>query len=290
MSSIFSQELAASPSASSEPECERKPSARSIPIAKPCCESTGQMSLFTEMSESLPARRFWPTPMPSDVDGGRTTKGRHRQNETGIRRQALMSSAAASPARTSASPERARALAALVRDYGQSTPELLARYDRATSSWRTSQLCLDGGYSEFSETLPRSGMWASGTAYLLPPLVRLIDAIESGSLATPQARDYRTGEGHRWNTPEKRSRNLNDQIAADVGYKMWPTPTAQDASNNGGASQYDRNSLPLNAAIGGSLNPTWVEWLLGFPLGWTVCEPSATPSSRKSPSSSGGPS
>ena len=22
-------------------------------------------------------------------------------------------------------------------------------------------------------------------------------------------------------------------------------------------------------AIGGSLNPTWVEWLMGFPLGWT---------------------
>jgi hypothetical protein len=21
--------------------------------------------------------------------------------------------------------------------------------------------------------------------------------------------------------------------------------------------------------IGGSLNPTWVEWLMGFPLGWT---------------------
>ena len=41
-------------------------------------------------------------------------------------------------------------------------------------------------------------------------------------------------------------------------------------------------------AIGGSLNPTWVEWLMGFPLGWTVCEPSATPSSRKSPKSSDG--
>jgi hypothetical protein len=23
--------------------------------------------------------------------------------------------------------------------------------------------------------------------------------------------------------------------------------------------------------IGGSLNPTWVEWLLGWPLGWTDC-------------------
>ncbi len=33
--------------------------------------------------------------------------------------------------------------------------------------------------------------------------------------------------------------------------------------------------------------PTWVEWLMGFPLGWTALEPSETPSSRKSRKSSG---
>jgi DNA-cytosine methyltransferase len=38
--------------------------------------------------------------------------------------------------------------------------------------------------------------------------------------------------------------------------------------------------------VSGQLNPTWVEWLMGFPSGWTECEPSATPSSRKSPKSS----
>jgi hypothetical protein len=69
---------------------------------------------------------------------------------------------------------------------------------------------------------------------------------------------------------------------------MFPTPTAQDASNNGGPSQYERNSLPLNAVAGGALNPTWVEWLMGFPLGWTALDASETPSSRKSSRSSGG--
>ena len=68
---------------------------------------------------------------------------------------------------------------------------------------------------------------------------------------------------------------------------MWPTPTTQDASNNGGPSQHERNSLPLNAAAGGALNPTWVEWLMGFPLGWTVCDASGTRSSRRSSKSSG---
>ena len=37
-----------------------------------------------------------------------------------------------------------------------------------------------------------------------------------------------------------------------------------------------------------SLNPTWVEWLMGFPLGWTALEHSATRSSRRSRKSSGG--
>jgi hypothetical protein len=34
--------------------------------------------------------------------------------------------------------------------------------------------------------------------------------------------------------------------------------------------------------VGGQLNPTWVEWLRGFPAGWTDCGPSETRSSRRS--------
>ena len=56
---------------------------------------------------------------------------------------------------------------------------------------------------------------------------------------------------------------------------LWPTPTAQDAANNGGPSQYERNSPPLNAVAGGALSPTWVEWLMGWPLEWTALDVSA---------------
>jgi hypothetical protein len=42
---------------------------------------------------------------------------------------------------------------------------------------------------------------------------------------------------------------------------MLPTPTGQDAHNNGGPSQSGRNTPPLN--------PDWVEALMGYPLGWT---------------------
>jgi len=43
--------------------------------------------------------------------------------------------------------------------------------------------------------------------------------------------------------------------------KVWPTPTAQDSTGD--------SSTP-RSAVSGCLNPTWVEWLMGFPLEWTV--------------------
>ncbi len=71
--------------------------------------------------------------------------------------------------------------------------------------------------------------------------------------------------------------------------KQWPTPSARDW-RSGKASQMtlDRNSGPLNEVVterdpqgGGSLNPTWTEWLMGWPLGWTDCAPLATAGFRK---------
>jgi len=55
-------------------------------------------------------------------------------------------------------------------------------------------------------------------------------------------------------------------ISLATAVAMFPTPTAQDASNNGGPAQ-----MELNAVAGGALNPMWVEWLMGWPLGWTDC-------------------
>lgn len=38
-------------------------------------------------------------------------------------------------------------------------------------------------------------------------------------------------------------------LTSATGSGWWPTPTTQDGSNNGGPSQHDRNSLPLNALV-----------------------------------------
>ena len=77
-------------------------------------------------------------------------------------------------------------------------------------------------------------------------------------------------------------------IDLETSVKMWPTPTVQDSSNDGGPSQWRRNTPPLNVVVKdspqvtGSLNPTWVAWLMGFPLEWLSSVPWATRSSRRS--------
>ena len=77
-------------------------------------------------------------------------------------------------------------------------------------------------------------------------------------------------------------------VEAIAARTEWPTPTARAWKDNGESpAELARNSPTLAVAAGGQLNPTWVEWLMGFPLEWTVCEHSATRSSRKSRKSSG---
>jgi DNA (cytosine-5)-methyltransferase 1 len=75
-----------------------------------------------------------------------------------------------------------------------------------------------------------------------------------------------------------------------VAKAPWPTPTARDW-RSGASNLHGVNARPLNEVVHrdtpGPLNPTWVEWLMGFPLAWTASASSATPASRsKRPSRS----
>lgn len=92
----------------------------------------------------------------------------------------------------------------------------------------------------------------------------LVGDIAREKFATPQARDWKRG-----------SRNLDDRIA------MYPTPTT-GAGLCGGTGNYQQlKKLETEGKIteeerknmswgnGGNLNPEWVEWLMGFPVGWT---------------------
>ena len=64
------------------------------------------------------------------------------------------------------------------------------------------------------------------------------------------------------------------------GIKMWPTPNASDSRDRGNMSN---PAIQRRAEIGkqlnlsmvvhptsGKLNPTWVEWLMNFPIGFTA--------------------
>lgn len=100
--------------------------------------------------------------------------------------------------------------------------------------------------------------------------------------ATQQSRDCRTGQDKRWEDRAHRSRNLNDQIAA-----MYPTPTGNRICGGAHAAESlhrlqeagkisKEEERSMKAGNGGQLNPMWVEWLMGFPIGWTDLSVSET--------------
>lgn len=63
-----------------------------------------------------------------------------------------------------------------------------------------------------------------------------------------------------------------------------PTPVARDWKDNGKSpAELARNSTTLATTVGGQLNPTWIEWLMGLPLGWTELKPLATESCQSKP-------
>ena len=63
-----------------------------------------------------------------------------------------------------------------------------------------------------------------------------------------------------------------DDLATAVAKEMLPTPNARDW-RSGKGRQENGHTPQLPEVIGGQLNPTWVEWLMGWPLGWTDLKP-----------------
>jgi hypothetical protein len=80
----------------------------------------------------------------------------------------------------------------------------------------------------------------------------------------------------------KRPSGANRQVSLNDQVKMWPTPracTAMAAANIQNRVNDKNPNLETLVAksiqpdqIGGSLNPEWVEWLMGYPEGWTDLE------------------
>ena len=92
---------------------------------------------------------------------------------------------------------------------------------------------------------------------------RGIEEIESGLLPIPMASEAGKSE-HTLNLViEGKSQMTLDRYVKIV--KMFPTPREFMYKD----SKKDRGKCNLGEVIGGQLNPTWVEWLMGYPEGWT---------------------
>lgn len=183
-----------------------------------------------------------------------------------------------------------------------------ARYDRASSSWRTAQCSLLGDSIEYSETWPKCGSMLNGVCYLQPMLAPSIYAKESGLLPTPTTIDT----GSRFNRSASNGAALCPTLGAMARFDLWPTPTVKGNYNRKGLTsksgdglataviQRERWATPLARDFkgpgmskkrraqrspdnlcsqvretdgNGRLNPNWVEWLMGWPIGWTALQP-----------------
>ena len=82
-------------------------------------------------------------------------------------------------------------------------------------------------------------------------------------------------------TPESAwNENRNPNLETIVGRAMFPTPTCHNSKEGAYPAEYNRKTPTLATHAGGKLNPTWVEWLMGWPLGWTDLKPLVTDKSH----------
>jgi len=143
----------------------------------------------------------------------------------------------------------------------------------------------------------RSGTIVDGQLYQPRKLEPAINEIDGSCLPTPTATNYGTNQT---NSPNSKVRpslqtlaknhliptptvcgNYNRKGASKNsgdGLATWasklPTPMARDWKRKGGAM---RNSLDLPGTMGGSLNPEFVEEIMGYPIGWTESKPWGIP-------------
>ncbi len=225
-----------------------------------------------------------------------------------------MSSLRASRASLSAPPESERE-PTTNGTCGPTPSGSFAKWDRDTACWKTYQLSLFTGTLEpFSETWPRAGIARGGTVSRRRPLAPLTGETGCGLWPTPNVPNRgpetreskakrRSGDAYlqtavkMFPTPTVGdSRNARNSTATryripptgvHVGDTLtdhvtkFPTPMARDwKSSNASPETMSKNARPLNETVtggkSGQLNPTWVEWLMDWPLEWTALKPLAT--------------
>lgn len=200
-------------------------------------------------------------------------------------------------ARTLVLQELERVWKAADRSYFSKSSDSLANFDRASFSWKTSQLSLFGGLSEFSWSSLRWGTIVGGRLYQPQRWAPRILENGYGFLPTPTAQDYGNNrspsEGATVRpslnqlarrrfipTPRASDGEKGGPNASDHGYLKlsamavrMPTPCARDGKDGWTPMQHGRHSPSVAVAKSGHvgfLNPAFVEVMMGYPIGWSV--------------------
>lgn len=162
---------------------------------------------------------------------------------------------------------------------------------------------LDGSLARMCEVLLTS-RWASSAAFLtwkasdtapshllfqLAPSAPRTDEIASGS--SPEVWPAPTSQDNPQVRGIGKTVGTNRGTTLGGAVRMWPTPTTRDhkganseehlAKGRGHRTQLP-NAVKMQGHKDGQLNPTWVEWLMGYEIGHTDLKPSEMPSYRKS--------
>jgi hypothetical protein len=180
-----------------------------------------------------------------------------------------------SRARKSALPETGPDWTAKGLGYGEKWRGLLGRFDPATCELKTAQCSFIEDLSASSPTLPQWGLMLDGELYQQPIPALCTGESESGYWPTP------TVCGN-YNRP---GASATSGMGLASAVRMWPTPCASASKGSSPASLVrksgrDRSNDRLDHAVmaseGGPLNPDWVEWLMGWPIGHTDLKPLET--------------
>jgi hypothetical protein len=186
------------------------------------------------------------------------------------------------------------------------------KYDPGMRLWKTHQCSLLGDLELFSETWPQWGLMRGGECWEQRTLEQTIRGTGSGlspngldSFHTPNTNGLDGGSNSRralrkkmqsWPTPcatdykgSGQTGQLRDRLdyAAERGATKsktynWPTPRTKGMCGGTGSWELLKKNTSIEearkmgAGNGGQLNPTWVEWLMGWPLGWTDLKPLET--------------
>jgi len=194
---------------------------------------------------------------------------------------ALTSCVEGFPAKTFPPLEKAQASKDHEADFGGTWPEWFAKFDPVTFSWKTRQCSLLAGLDAFSGTWPRWGMMRGGVCWELTTPGHRTGENEFGFWPTPCL----PGNGGSHGGPGRSAARMGGDTLRTAA-KMWPTPQASDNRDRGNLGmpailrrQEKGKQIGLGQSVSdtsGALNPAWVEWLMGWPIGWTDSKLSAT--------------